>query len=227
MICQSWLSVLVVTLAAKSPGHDFLGFCQGVFTAGKPDQWMVIARVAFAAITGMVAYVSAVTLDTSLQPKLWHPISRRLKARAAFWSRVWQNGCFAFAHLAVACLVVAGFGVRAGTWPDLAAFGSFLIPVLAGFLLAPIPQALFPSGSDTFHAKANSLVQLGAGLMGGAFCLLTVYWTRHWPTTGLHAQLSLPAQGATFVVAALVAYGAAWAWTRFRYSRVDLSRRAL
>jgi hypothetical protein len=221
------LFLLVFTLAKKYPGQELAGFCQSVFTRGQPDQWIGIARVVFAALTGMAAYLSAVVFDTSLRPNLWHPVSRRLKASAVFWSHLRQNGAFALTHLAVAFLFVAGFGLRAGQWPDLAVFGAFLMPSLIGFLLAPLPQALFPHGADTFQAKTNPLVQLAAGLLGGTFCLVTVHWTAHWPTRELHGAWPLAARGALFAGAVLGVYGAYWAWVRFRHARVDLSRRAL
>jgi hypothetical protein len=214
-------------LANKAPGAGYGAFVSDVFTAEKSNQWIVIARIAFAAITGMTGYVGAVLLDTSLRPDLWHPVSRQLKARAIFWSRLRQNGGFAVAHAGAAFLAVSGFGLAAGQLPSLAVYGAFLMPALGGFLLAPIPQALFPHGGETFHAKANPLVQLGAGLMGGAYCLVTVYWTTHWPTKALHPTLSTPVLVALFVAAAMVVYGIYWTCVAFRYTRIDLSRRAL
>ena len=223
----SVFGVLVVTLAAKSPGHDLRGFCESVFTREKPDQWIFIARAAFVAVTGMAGYISAALCDTTLRPNLWHPVSRRLKASAVFWSHVRQNGYFALAHLSVAFLLVAACGALTGQRPAFVVFATFLTPALACFLLAPIPQALFPRGAETFQSKTNPLVQLGAGLLGGAFCLVTVYWTSHWPIKAWHAELSPSARGALFVAAVLVVYGAYWAWVRFRFARVDLSRRTL
>ena len=218
--------LLLAVLATKSPGHDPRGFAESVFTSATVNQWGTIARVSFAAIVGMAAYIAVVTLDTSLRPNLWHPVSRRLQARVLFWSRVRQNLCFSAAHVAIAFLLVAGAGAIVGKWPDAAAWRSFLMPGLAVLLLAPIPQALFPHGGETFQARTSPPMQLGAGLLGGAFCLTTVYWTAHWPTTELHANLTLPAQAALLVAATLVVYGGHWAWVNFRFARMDLTRRS-
>jgi hypothetical protein len=215
---------LAAVFALKS-GVDWRQFGERLFLGAASDVWVKLARVSFAVITGMTAYVASVTLDSSLRSDLWHPVSRRSQAAVTFWARVRQNGTFALVHLGFAVLLLAGFAMEAREWPAAAALSAFLLPGLVACALAPIPQALFPRGADTFHAKADPLLQLAAGLTGGLFCLAIVHGVPDWPATALPAPWSEAAQAASFGLTAVLIYAGYWKWTHYRSATADISRR--
>ena len=144
--------VLAAVFAHKS-GADWRQFGERVFLGSTADTWVMIARVSFAVIAGMTAYIASVTLDGSLRTELWHPISRRRHAEVAFWARVRQNTTLALVQTGFAAVLLAGFAVEAQEWPAAAALRAFLFPGLVTCMLAPIPQALFPRGADIFQPR--------------------------------------------------------------------------
>lgn len=181
-----------------------------------------VLRWLFAAITGLVAYVAALVLDASPRPEVWHPVSRMLKGRVAFFSRVRQNLMFAGIHFAVMALVFAIVAQRLGRWPYAGTMMAYLSPSLVVAMIMLIPQALFPRGAETFQRKTNVLVQLGAGLLGGALCLLCVYWSSHWPFAPLDATVPLRTRVIWLLLATLAAYRGYFLLMRRHYARADL-----
>lgn len=218
--------ILLFAASRQYPGLGFGGFLSRVFTGDKPDQTMAVMRHLFAALTGGMAYICAVTHDSSLRAILWHPVSRSFRFRAVFFSHLRQNVIYAGAHLLVAALVVAGLARPAGVAMSIALLQPFLLPTLIAFALAPVPQAIFPNGADDFHGKVNPLKQLLAGILGGLFCLLSIYWTAHWPTTELQAGLPGFPRLALAVGGAIAVYAGYYARMRHYYLHTDLSRRS-
>ena len=211
--------------ASLNRSPSFGPFILRIFTEGKPDQMITILRLSFAGLLGGFAYVSSVTLDTTLAPNIWHPLSRRLLGKAVFISHLRQNSIFTAAHLSACVLFFLVLRAVSGIPIDHAALNALLTPALLAFILMPIAQAFFPNGADTFRRGANPLIQLFAGITGGLFCLLVIYWTAYWPSKYLHAQLSPEILSSLLAVFAVIVYTAYYAFLRRRYSRADFSPR--
>jgi hypothetical protein len=206
-------------------GMGALGLARAFFTAPQPDQELRILRYLFAASTGCVAYLCSVLFDTSLLPTLWHPFSRRLRGRAAFLSHVRQNLIFTLGHgLVASALIFVGLFFSHEVW-SATVFEAFIMPVLFAFVLMPIPQALFPNGAELFRQKTNPLTQLLAGLVGGAFALLTTYWVAYWPTKSLHDVWPLTYRLGLLGATGVIVYAAYSVYTHAYYSSKDFTRR--
>ena len=196
-----------------------------VLTSSEPTTPMLAARGLFAALTGCIAYISAVMLDTTLRPTFWHPVPRARLAAADFYSHLRQNLLFAGTHLTLTVIVITLFTAIAGVEAHPDALLVFALPSLVALVLMPIPQALFPNGADMFRRKVDPLLQLGAGLLGGLFSLLTVYWAFHWPVKPFETTFPPTAKVLLAVLAAAVSHLAYYACVRRRYARADLRRR--
>lgn len=217
---------LLAYAASGSTGSaGFVDFAAQLFTGDEPGQRVAVLRHLFAALTGGVAYVAAVTLDGTLRPNLWHPVSRRRQAATVFLSHLRQNFRFAAILVVAACGLVAVFARVAESPPGFTAIRAFVMPALIAFVLMPIPQALFPNGTDAFHRRVNPLKQLAAGVLGGGFSLLTIYWASYWPLKEWQAQMPLWLRATLMTTLGLAVYGGYFMWLRYRYARFDLRSR--
>jgi hypothetical protein len=216
----------VIYSASKNPAAGgFAKVAVEMFTADQLPHGLEILRHLFAALTGGVAYVAAISLDGTLRTNVWHPLSRRRHATTVFLSHLRQNSIFAV-------LVVVGSGLLmvicsniAGVLPGAGAFRAFFMPAVFAFLLMPIPQALFPHGPDAFHRRLNPLKQLGAGAFGAGLALLTIYWSLHWPMAGWPEKMPFWLRCAELLFFAMVIQGGYYVWVHRRYARADLRLR--
>lgn len=218
--------LLILPVAKTGQTLPWREFATQVFAADTADPLVVTLRVTFACLVGLVGYVCAVLLDTSLAPGLWHPVARFRRGQAAFFSHLRQNLAFAGVHFAAALAVVAGFGASAGLPFSWSALAHFALPAIIAFVLAPIPQGAFPNGVEVFRRKVSPFRQLLAGILGGLFCLLICYWTLRWPTKLLHEQLSPLTRFVLFAHLGAAVYALYYLRTRHYYARADFARRS-
>ena len=218
------LILYALTTVGKTPP---VNFTTGVFASSDPTLAMTATRGLFAALTGCSAYISAVMLDPTLRPNLWHPVPRVRMVNADFCSRLRQNLLFAGIHLALTMAFVLTFTAVKTVVAHGDVLLTFALPSLIALVLMPIPQALFPSGADTFRRKTDPGLQLAAGVLGGLFCLLTVYWTFHWPLKLYEGTFSPPAKVLLVVLTAAISHLAYYACLRHHYACTDLRGRTV
>lgn len=224
-IIDATFGSILYTLSAVGRTRGIVNFATAVFASPEPTLAMTATRGLFAVITGFVAYISAVMLDTTTRPNLWHPVPRYRKADADFCSRLRQNLLFAGLHLALTLVFVWVFAAGNHTSVNHDAVLIFAMPCLTLLVLMPIPQAVFPDGVDTFRHKVDPLVQLAAGVLGGVFCLLSVYWAFHWPLKACESTLSSTAKVCGVVLAAAISHLAYYAHLRRHYTHANLRPR--
>lgn len=202
-------------------------FIARVFATPPIGQQTIILHVLFAALSGCVGFVATFALDLSLQPHLWHPLSRNVRAHARFLSHLVQNVGWAALQAIAALGLCLGAARWSGSSLSVEALAAYVMPSAVGFMLAPLLQALFPQGMETFRGKTSSLVQLGAGLTGAAYCLAIAYWSTHWPSADGERSLGLHARVGAWIGAVVAVYALYFFYLHSRYDRADLSRRAL
>ncbi len=199
LVARIWFSVLTLYLIFGAlsfwawAGQKKLSlpeFYLQVFLNWRTDPVTDIMRVLFAIITGGLAFISSLMLDTTLKPQIWHPLSRGLRSRAMFFSQLKQNALFTGVHALAALAVLALFACGSSYYLNPRALSAFLLPAIYVFVLMPIPQALFPNGVEVFRNNADPKSLLLAGLVGGLFCLLVAYWTSYWPLKSIRDDLS-------------------------------------
>jgi len=180
-----------------------------------------VMRAFFAITTGAMAFLCSLLLDTSLKPDLWHPVSRRSRARVVFFNHLKQNALFAIFHGATGFVVVALFHLASPFSLSLRPLNGFVFPAIFAFVLMPIPQAVFPNGADMFRQKVDPKKQLVAGLIGGGMSLLVGYWTFHWPHRIIHDQLDFGGRVALLAMTATAVYLGYYALLTTRFSKSD------
>jgi hypothetical protein len=202
-------------------------FYSRVFLDSQPAPGADVMRVLFALITGGLAFVSSLMLDTTLKPQIWHPLSRRLRSRVMFFSQLKQNAFFAGVHVLTAFAVLAAFIWATRSSFNLRAVSAFLLPALYAFVLMPIPQAFFPNGAEVFRTKSEPKTQLLAGLVGGSFCLLVAYWTVYWPLKSLRGDLSFGVSAGFLGLLGAAVYLGFYRLLSLRFASSDLRSRAV
>lgn len=234
LAARTWFSVLMLYLIFGAvsfwawTGQKKLSlpeFYSLVFLSGQSDPNAGVMRVLFAIITGGLAFVSSLMLDTTLKPQIWHPLSRSLKSRAMFFSQMRQNALFAGAHSLVGFTVMALFACCSTYSLNPRALSAFLLPAMFAFVLMPIPQAIFPNGVEVFRNKSDPKAQLMAGVVGGLFCLLVAYWTSYWPLKSVREELPLGISAALYSLLVTAIYLGYFHFLRVRFAALDMRSR--
>jgi hypothetical protein len=213
----AWTGQKQVTLA---------GFYGRIFLNPQPDPLADVMRVLFAIITGALAFICSLLLDTTLKPRIWHPLSRGLRGRAMFLSQLQQNTLFAGLHALAAFAILALLAWSTDHSLNARTLSVFLLPALYAYALMPIPQALFPDGVEVFRTKSDPKSQLLAGLTGGLFCLLVAYWTSYWPLKRIHADLSDGTRLVLLSLFTMAIYTGYYHLLKVRFATSDLRTRA-
>jgi hypothetical protein len=239
LMARTWFSVLTLYLIfgglsfsawVSQKEFSFAEFYAHVFLSAQPTPVAGVMRVLFSLITGGLAFVSSLMLDTTLRPQLWHPLSRGLRTRGMFFSQLQQNALFMSVHMLATFAVLAGFaGFVGGDSLSLnrQSLSAFLLPALYAFVLMPIPQAVFPDGGETFRTKSEPKSQLLAGVVGGSFCLLIAYWTAYWPLKAIRGDLSSGASAALLGLLGTAVYFGYYRLLSLRFVSSDLRSRAV
>lgn len=221
---------LFVFWAWRSSPHapmGFLAFYGQLFSPTPANPGLVaVLRGLLMALTAAVGYVAAITLDTSLNPALWHPVSRDLRGRVTFRSHLRQNLRFAAGHLAVALALIATAAWAGGIEIGGRAWWAFLMPAMAVFVFMPIPQAIFPNGAEVFRRKTEPTLQLLAGVVGGTFCLSLIYLVAYLPNRSGVTPVATTQALSWVIVAAVAVYAGYYRVVRWHYARAGLRPRA-
>jgi hypothetical protein len=231
LVGRTWLSTVVLftiytgVVIWASTGQNLIttwAFFVHVFLRGDAHPVTDVMRVFFATMTGAMAFLCSLLFDTTLKSNLWHPVSRRQRARAVFFSHLKQNALFVTLHSATAFGVVALFDLVTPYGMSWRALNGFVFPAIYAFVLMPIPQAMFPNGADTFRQKADPKTQLIAGIIGGGMSLLVAYWTFQWPHRLVHDQLHFGVRLALLGVTAVAVYAGYYQLLVARFAKCDL-----